>query len=473
MGIDQGTANGWSNDTDISLTESTNSVSGSTTSDMAVWNTTDSNIGLLEELANGVITSQHQSYQTIVGAYGSSSMATEDFHGMSKNADAEDGFSQNDMDVWTNTREELLDAFGSASVFEATYGLPHGFVDTPENPFSNVDERGMGATLSGGALSPDGVPLEGSVKLVDTAEDEQIGSGPVSGTFIGSAGVVDGVIEGGNVGAPDVSSLRWEFTPEGDSVPVSVDNVLYPHEVGFSARYGYAEGYVEEYDGTPAGNETVSVEGSNVAAVTDEDGKYQLLLPGGYSATLTSLQGTASVGINVVEFESTQEDFVYPALEVSVAGPFGEPASDVPVIFGNEEIHTNEKGTVLFGRVPLGDYSVQISGVAEEDFSLTSQGQLEKVSYQGGSRVDIIVEDYEIGDPIQDIVAIEKEDGYVSYSGDTGVISVVFVGSGEFKLEVAPRSNRYTKKVINVGVGEDEVKGIKSQLQRDIATTNR
>jgi hypothetical protein len=380
------------------------------------------------------------------------------------------------MAIWRDTRRNILLTLGQGdSANKSSFELPAGLVDHSDRSHdtgfqSGTGERHMGFSLEGRALAPDGYPLDGSVEVLDQ-DGYVVGGDAVSGTFVASIQPMSSVESGEN--GEGVSSYDAKFTPVVDGIGFTEQNISYPAGTTISASYGHVVGYVTTMEGDPVADEVVTPESDIATAVTDENGYYTLLAPGGKNINLQGLQNTATKSVIPSEGDSVRADFVYPAVEFNVVGPRSRPAPNVPIYINGNKYETGESGRVTVSPLPLGTYDASIMGAIDREVNLISEGQLDKVNYQGGSRVDINVKDIGSGVPVEDLVAIEGDTGLVTHSGENGILSLVFIGDQDYEVEVGAGSKRYNTEVFRGEIDEGDVEVIEAQLEREIATTNR
>lgn len=375
------------------------------------------------------------------------------------------------LDVWyLKRRDKIRKLATSTFTNKSEFGVPAAVLDTSGYAASwDQTETFLGHSVQGQAIAPNGLGLEGTMKLLDGDTGEEMDGSVVNGTFIAKFAPIDGVI-GGDESDVTIGSFDMEFEPTADGMGKTQTDVGYPNAAYFNVTYGYIAGTVEDRNGNPLPDEIVR--GGGTSTPTNEDGRYALVAPDAVDVEATSLNGTTTKTPTAVGGETVNVDFTYGALEVRVTGPEGRPIKNAPVEIDGTNYRTNDAGIVLVDTAGLGEHNVSIMENIEETLTVLDEGQKAKTVYKGGARMEVRLFDGANGNEIKDVPAREIDTGTGSYSDSTGLVSVLSPVGSELQVRIAEGDPRYQTIQIDRQVEDGETISDEVTLERKTAITN-
>ena len=463
---------------DLSVSQDTNAEAGAGGTDLDQYTAPDED--QLRQLWNGNYSNQssytppHGIVDTKTGTF--STGLQNDNNELSPAApesDAEAGAGGEVLDLYYQPRTTLLKRFAGDVTNKSSFPTPKGIVDSPNDTFgtglqNDNGEEQLGHFVTGKAIAPNGLPLEGTVQI--EADGDPYHSAVVTASFIVTAPPLDGVTSGEN--GDDRPTFDVRFVPKADAVSSINEDVGYPDAGTLSASYGIVYGWVTDESGEAVAGATVA--GDGAFTTTNPEGYYQLLAPGGRSVNLQSVDGTATDSVSVVAGqEGTRKDWQFAGVEVRVLGPDYNPIENAPVTVAGETYRTDENGQVVLSSYPLGTYNLKVMETYEEEIDLTAQGALSKTTVQGGRRLRIRCYASDSGDEIADLPAIDVEAGTISYTNATGLVQLLTFDADGFDVLVAENDQRYISEAVEATPADGETAEAEVVLDPQPAVSNR
>jgi len=459
-------SSGWEGDNDTSHAAlNQEAESGSGGGDMSIWSTDKTT--KVARLGNWTFTN-NSSYNIPKGVnqtneWSGTLSESEKNHDTSiEGSSAESGSGGGKMDVWTADRKTKIARLGGRTFINNTaFSVPKGINGTRKyNQSVAESESPHGVSTEGVSLAPNGQPLSGTVKL--TTEDETLlGTTSAEGSFVASGKPFEGVESGSDImGIPEVNA---SFQPKADGIKSTITDILYPEGDTLQASYGYLKGVVTDQTGSPVSGISVRAEGAST--LTNETGNYALLAPGGISLTLTSLDGSLEKTATAQSQSTATLDWQYPGVDVTVFGPNQTPIEEAPVKVGDEIYKTNSVGNVSIPQLPLGEFQITIMEQFTANLEATTEGELVKYTYEGGSRLTLNVYDASTGRPVENVPAVDYTNNAASFSNKKGKLSLLSPAGNEFKVQVGVRDRRFIAQTIEKDIPQGESESVEVLLK--------
>jgi len=472
MTINNGSNNPYPNapDDTAAAAPGTEPETGSGGGDMGIWSKTR------EAQLNSMVTQGYQnlsSYTLPTGVVDTARYGTafENYEvgTAAPSASAEAGDGGGVMDVWYKRRVPKLDTLArGAYVNASSFGLPSGVVDVKNygTPYDQA-EKGLGFYVEGQAIAPNGLALEGTLKVI--ADGSELSGNVVAGSFITAFEPFEGVTQGTD-SDEGIPTLDLEFEPTADGVGKELPDTSYPRSSYFDVSYGYISGLVTNRAGERLSGELVRA--GTVSTFSGEDGFYYLLVPGGNGVEMTGLDGTQTKQGTAQGGDTVRIDWQYGGIQAKVTGPDGLPIENAPVTIDGDTYRTDGTGTVTVETVGLGDHDLTIMDSFEDTLTVLDEGQLAKTSFAGGAQLTVRAVDGVSGEPVVDLPAIHLQENTLSYSAPNGKVSILSVSGNEFDVLVGYQDKRYKPKELSEEVADGETNTSEVVLERKTAITN-
>lgn len=393
----------------------------------------------------------------------------------------EDGDGGETMSIWTQDRQTLVDELASATFTnQSSFDIPNAVADASDmsNSWTNGESL-TGVSVVGTILDDKGEPMTGTAQLKDGGgvRDKQTFTGKVAFTGQPPAGVSSGDNQG-------TGSLDFAFVPSVAGIAVEKDDVSLRTDLG-KIEYGAISGTVIDYEGNPVPNEAVY--GLGAGDTTGGDGQFNLLAPGGTSATFTTLSGTWDFDESIVAGQTNTLEFQYPKLTIEVLDADFEPVEDAPVKVGESTYKTDESGRVEFPTAPIGNYDVSVMDYFKASDLSVSQPGTEYVysvgpssssgewepdpSGIGGLKIKAI--DDGTGERIRGVVAQDVATGARSESAQDGICKLLSTDLGdEIEVEIGTGDERYVPTTITGSPPENEMVEVTVPLEPKTQVVN-
>jgi len=359
------------------------------------------------------------------------------------------------LSVWTADRQtKLRDLVGAPYTNESSFTVPAGFVDTGGWPVSfENQERKLGVNVEGNMLNADGKPLSG--EAIVEASGQVFESSTVSGTFLVSSQPPVGTYLG-----PDTAGDEFDFRfrPSINGISYFEGNIPFQFNSG-TIQYGEIFGTISDYDGEPVPN--IAVGGQGAADVTDEQGAYVLVAPGGSTVDLRTLYDTYTFSVTLGAGERKTQDVTFPKLTIRVLDADFQPVENAPVKIDGTTHYTGADGNVELPRAQVRDYAVTVMDRFEaDDVSVGSAGEEWVYTVGPGSSfgdysnlevggVKLQAVDADTGRAITDLRAVERNTGVVSLSNGEGVCKLLSEKVGdEIDVQIGTGDKRYRTQAV-------------------------
>lgn len=389
------------------------------------------------------------------------------------------GTGGGNLPIWEDGRVAKLERLaGTTFTNESSFSIPKGVVEDQNftTGISTNGEKRAGINATGLPLQPDGKPLSGTAQI--TAGGGFSYSRTVTGAFQIAAPPPLGVETGENV-TGDI--YTFHFIPSLNGIAYSDEDIPLEYDAG-TFRYGQVRGKVETYDGEPVPN--VAVSGSGAVDVSDEDGDYRFLAPGGTSSTILTFYNSYSEDISFASGEDLVKDWIFPKLVIRVVDADFEPVGNTPVKVDDETHYTDDGGRVIIDDPEIGNHSVTLQGifsagdltVAQPDtlytFNIGHGGSLAGLGGTiGGAKIKVV--DKVSGEPIKNATAREENSGAVSRSNDNGVCKILSTEVGsEVEITIGTEGRRYTSTQVTGTLPSNTMLEFTVELERSTAVVN-
>jgi hypothetical protein len=389
----------------------------------------------------------------------------------------EAGTGGDPMAFWDQTMEEKYDFVSSAKIDqwadESSFAVfdEAGWLHPTWGKYDRLAERGIGWRTEGEVLDADGDALAGTVELRD-GEGDVIDSASVEGSFVAAHGPPDGV-EGGTDADP-LGDLGVRFLPDIDGIEL-VQDWTAPFEDLGDIQYGDVTGTITDVEGTPVLDELVTAAGANT--LTDQNGEYALVGPGGTTFEMTSLRGEFTKEVTLTAGETDVFDWTFAGVQVTVTIPGGKVARGVKVKLDvtGEALLTNPAGRVFFTQVPpeTADAIVTIADELEEPVNVGGEASVRSIQRNLGIGVSGTVNERATGESIDDIdCRILGEAEFTGRSSRDGSYALGSTDTGELEVIFARADRRYQETVFEIDVVEDDLETINPELRRQTTPGN-
>lgn len=388
---------------------------------------------------------------------------------------ASDGSGGSLMPIWEANRSEKLNTLGT-SPYEnkSSFGIPNAVVGNGVWDVNHTDDEFLaGINVRGTFVDSSSKPLSGTA-TVSTSGGQQVGSKSTTGSFVLNLDLPLGVGSG-----PDVSGEQYDFrwSPDASGLAFTQDNIPIKYSAGV-VKYGLLEGTITDFNGDPVPNDVVA--GPGGAAITDEDGDYNIIGPGGTTETFETLSESLTDTVTLNADSKTVRDWQYPQLTIRVLDSGYQPVGNAPVKIDGITYYTNDSGKVELPQAPLKDYKVTVMGeFTATALSVSQQGQEFVYTFgppetyndfpdTGGlGSIEIEVTDEKTGSPVTNVVGIEKTSGVTTPASRQGIISLLTTQTGnEVKISIGEDNSRYRTAVITDNIPEGKKVERKVPLQR-------
>ena len=398
----------------------------------------------------------------------------------SVDASAEDGSGGGTMDIWTQDRQQKLRNLAAAAFTNASsFNIPAGIVDTQDFGVSfESGEKAQGINSNGLTLDKDGKPLSGTLTV--EAAGVVFVEKTVSGSFVVAAPPPAGVQVGADLAA-DEYDLR--FSPSINGLDYLEENIPYQHTAG-TIQYGEINGTITDFDGQAMPN--IAVGGSGAADVTDGDGSYKLVAPGGSTVTLRTLYNSYEFDVTLAAGETRTEDVTFPKLTIRVLDADLQPVSNAPVKIDNTTHYTGENGKVEIPDAEVRNYDVKVMERFEAtDVSVGSAGQEWTYTVGPGASfgdytsmslggVKISAVDADTGRAVTDLKAVERNTGVVSLSDGDGVCKILSEKVGEaVNIQVGTGDKRYRPQGIDGTMPDGSMLEVEVAVKPETQVSNK
>lgn len=370
------------------------------------------------------------------------------------------------MDIWLAERSVQMDTFFQVTITNnSSYKLPKGIAGTS---FGYDKELKNGIFVKGTVLDAQGAPLSGTARIESDGsvlkEKKTTGSFLMSGPY--RAGVVNGDSTTGN-------GYSFRYVPSIPAVDVFIPRINKGFELG-PAQYGEVSGTVMDYNGEPVPNETVSAQSDS--SITDGDGKYNFLAPGGVSVSLTALDGSYTKEFTPQPGQELVQNFRYSQLKVEILDSNYKPIPDSKITVNGNSYTTDENGSVTLPKIPTRSQEVVVDGYWSGEFNVDEMGEEIVASMSPDSvefrnpdgetpnqlpigSIDLEVEDSLSLDGVSDVnVRVERKEGIgpngkivaESSTNSNGVVKALVEGFGGFEdgshtIHIGENDDRYVK----------------------------
>lgn len=398
--------------------------------------------------------------------------------------DASGGSGGGLMPIWEETRSEKLNALATSSIEnKSSFGIPNAVVGSVSNSWSRDHSDGeflAGINVRGAFVDSSSRPLSGTA-TVSTSGGQQVGSKSTTGDFVLSLGLLLGVESGSDVPGEQYD-FRW--SPNASGLAFTKDNIPIKYSTGV-VKYGLLEGTITDFNGDPVPNDVVA--GPGGAAITDEDGDYNIIGPGGTTETFETLSGSLTDTVTLNADSKTVRDWQYPKLTIRVLDADYQPVGNAPVQIDDRTYYTNDSGKVELPQAPLKDYKVTVMGeFTAPALSVSQQGQ-EFVYTMGPADtfndfpdqpggiggVTLTVLDSSTGRPIENMGCNEITSGTVASTDSDGKCRLLVVDTGqEVEVEVGVESQRYNATKITGELPKDTMLEVTVELDRRTNVVN-
>jgi hypothetical protein len=394
---------------------------------------------------------------------------------------ASDGSGGGLMSVWEATRSEKLNALGtSPGENKSSFGIPNAVVGNGSWAINHTDDEFLaGINARGTFVDSTSKPLSGTA-TVSTSGGQQVGSKSTTGSFVLNLGVPLGVDSGSDVPGEQYD-FRW--SPNISGINFSQDNIPVVYSAGV-VKYGLLKGTITDFNGDPAPN--IAVIGPGSAAVTDENGDYNLIGPGGTTETVETLRQTASKSITFNNNSVTVRDFQFPQLTIRVLDAEYRPVSGAPVDIDDVTYYTDDGGKVQIPDAGVKEHDVTVMGEFSNTFDVSSSGQEfvftlgppdsfgDFPDTQGLGGIEIEVTDAKTGVPVVNVAAEELTSGTKADANNGGIIRLLVTETGsEVEVQIARDHNRYRQKTITATIPEGTMLDRSIRLERVKTIGNR
>jgi len=398
---------------------------------------------------------------------------------------ATDGSGGGNIPVWEADRQtQLRQLQGGGSVQnQSSFEIPNGVVDRTGTPYDNTFENEevlSGTHAKGQALAADGKPLTGTARILEDGSNLIRGEKTVSGQFVLASYPPVGVTEGSDT---EGESLNFRFSPSINGVAFTASNIGTTYDAG-TFQYGEILGTVTDFNGDAVPN--VSVAGQGAATITDENGDYGLVAPGGSTVSLTTLGGTYSFDVALDPGATKTENVQFPQLTIRVLDTEYEPAENVPVEIDGTTRYTGENGKVEIPTALVKSYEVTVLdyfqadsltvGSAGEEWLFTvgpgaSLGDYQDLSL-GGVKIQAV--DADTGRAVTDLRAIEQNTGVVSLSNGEGVCKLLSEKVGDqIDVQIGTGDKRYRTEGVKGTLPDSEMLEVEVAVQPETQVSNK
>ena len=393
--------------------------------------------------------------------------------------EAESGSGGETLGIWTSTREEKLGRLATASYSnESEFGVPAGVVDTNGYEYSwKTQESKLGIQVGGLALDNEGRPLAGTATL--EASGVVIGEKSVAGSFAVNSQPPVGVRAGQSLQG---DTYNFRFSPSTTGLDFFVENVPFVYNTG-TFQYGKISGTVSTLEGEPVKGESVSGEGAST--LTNADGEWSFVAPGGSPATLKTLKGSYEFEVDPSPGEKKTFDVVYPLLTVQVLDGNFQPIEGAEVVIDGVERTTNSDGEVSIEKAQVKDYTITVMGeYTIEGYTINDAGEEYNlqigpgISLGGGSQnapvgsITLNMVDLQTQQPVAGANATILDTGAQGRSAKNGSLTLLTKNQGqEATVAVGTGTKRYESRVVSVVLPDEGDKEVDVPLERKVITS--
>jgi len=321
---------------------------------------------------------------------------------------------------------------------------------------TNIEEYSLGESFEATFLDDNGLPLSGTGTIF--RGEEPLSQGQVSGDVKLPGPVPSGVVSGENV--LDSDPLNFVFEPSITGINFVREN--YTNNPVGEVQYGTITGTVTDVDGDPVPDD--SIEAVGLVAITDENGEYELVGPGG-SETALSVAGTTE-SVSITGGTTTNINFSYSRLIVRVLAPDNSPVRGAKVSINNKKIETDESGRATIPLAPTQEYDIRL-GEFQTQETITQSGRTVEVTIGNrASGVKLTVTDSESGETVGGTTVQIGGSGVVSRTKPNGEASSIGESEGTTAVLVGEGDRRYVKRQLAADLARGEVFRAEVELER-------
>jgi hypothetical protein len=392
---------------------------------------------------------------------------------------AAEGVGGGIMPIWEATRTQKLNQLATAAFTNAaSYSVPDAVVST-SGGFGIEGNYLCGISARGTVVDADSTPLSGTA-TIESSDGRTLTSSQETGDFTINAGVPTGVRSGADITGV---TYTFRFSPNASGLSFTEDDIPVRYSAGV-VKYGLMEGTITDFNGDPVPN--IAVIGPGAAAITDENGDYNLIGPGGATETVETLRQTASKSITFNQDSVTVRDFQFPQLTIRVLDAEYRPVSGTPVDIDGVTYYTDGGGKVQIPDAGVREHDVTVMGKFNNTFDVSSSGQEfvftlgppdsfnDFPDTQGLGGIEIEVTDAKTGVPVVNVAAEELTSGTKADANNAGIIRLLVTETGsEVEVQIARNHNRYRQKTITATIPEGTMLDRSIRLERVKTIGNR
>jgi len=387
------------------------------------------------------------------------------------------------LSAWQKSRKDLLLDLVSGNVTNySSYDIPAGIVENQSSPATvgfPDGENFHGTTIKGLALGPDGTGLSGAVKV---SEDGMLTASKTisAGRFNISSPPRASVVLGDNFTGEGAATLL--FIPDVSGLAYKDDVFSTNVDLG-NVQYGNLNGELTTYDGDPVGG--VGIATLTEGAVTDDDGVFNFLAPGGTTAEFKTLGGAITFEKNIPSGGEASVSLTLSQVIVEVLDAAFDPVANTRVEFDRTVYQTDEHGRVEINTLGPGQYDLTVQDYYERTVMISELGQSYQFTLSPGTNFDgweggdslggIEIEaiDAVSGKKIANISARDKHTGAISKSDGDGICKILSPDVNErVELVVGSGDKRYESTTIEGEVPKNDMIRTTVELTPRTVVTN-
>lgn len=321
---------------------------------------------------------------------------------------------------------------------------------------ANIDRDQLGESPEAEFLDVDGLPLTGVLTIFEG--EEAVSQGQVTGKARIPGPVPVGVPSGSNVEEGETYNLVFEPSITGVNY-VQEDYINNPTG---TIQYGSLQGQVTDVDGNPVPED--SVEASGLVAITDDNGNYEFVGPGGTETTVLAAGATQSIVID--SGITTTVDFTYSRLTVRVLAPDNTPVRGTKLTINDKRFETDENGEATIDLAPVQTYTIELGEFQTQEV-ISGTGEEVRVTIgNNAAGVKITVADATTGRNIEGTTVQIGGSGVVSRTRSNGQASSIGQNEGATPIIVGQGDRRYVKRELVANLTRGKVIDAEVELAR-------
>lgn len=318
-----------------------------------------------------------------------------------------------------------------------------------------VSNTGNGDTPEATFLDIDGFPLPGTLTIFRGSE--AVLQGEVRGKSVIPGPVPVGVTSGSNVEEGESYNLVFEPSITGVNY-VQEDYINNPTG---TIQYGRLQGKVEDVDGAPVPED--SVEATGAVALTDGNGNYEIVGPGGTETTILAAGNAEAV--EIAAGNTTTVDFVYSRLIVRVLAPDKSPVRGAKVSINGKSFETDQNGKATIDLAGTKDYNIEL-GEFQTQETISQSGEEVRVTIgDTSSGIKITAAESDTGRNIGSTTVQIGGSGVIARTSPNGEASSIGESEGETPVLVGAGDKRYVKEQLVVDLTRGEM--VRGEVELD------